>query len=154
MAKNLGIVSRTFHAIKLVLSICLGIFFPFTIITNTLYVLQIDKSINEVLGTISVVILIIVPLIINSVMVLRSLCVVFKNDVDSASEGKRAARQKTIILLVLNIVFALNFLIEVATFGWNGELFDVIMIRKYMSLGVEILVSILSLAFLQNKFIY
>jgi hypothetical protein len=147
-AENIGFTSVLFHKLKIFLYIFLGILFPIGIVVNILSVLRIAGDITNVIGTIIIVILVIVPLIINSVLTIKALVAIRSGG--TGGNLIKKVKLKTIFLIVASFVLILNFVIQIITFGWYGAFYDVIIIRKYMSLFVEVVIASLFWCFLQN----
>jgi len=150
--KNIGMLPRVLIILKNILTVFVVIVFPFGIIVNILSVLQIARDITDTLAAISVVILIMVPLLINSVLTIKALISINNIKLEDITGSLMILKKKTYFLLTASIILLINFLQQIVTLGWFSDSFDVIMTRKFTSLTVEVIISVLFWLFLQKIF--
>jgi len=149
--KTLGLESHTIKIFRLSNIIILSIFAPLYAISNILYQYNIIPFVSNIINNIAACAMILLPMTINLIYAIK-VFIIINNLINTEHNSNKInkLKQKTIILTTSNII-----LLIFISWGIYGslrprELIIITMLRAYIPLVLELLITFLFWLFIQN----
>lgn len=147
-SKNLGFNSKPVKVFKIILLILAFVGISLAILGKLLSYFNLILPYSNYLANYTIVISVLIPIIIITVYIIKTLCTL--PSIDSASGTIKKVKRKTIYITVANVIMILNFILLVATVGLTTDTSPILIFRLSFTLLIQFLVSLFLYLFIRK----